>query len=419
MNTYGLKTSFRALRYRNYRLFFGGQAISLIGTWMQRVAMSWLVYRLTNSAFLLGMVGFVGLIPTFLLVPIAGVLADRWSRHRIMVVTQTLAMIQAFTLALLAIAGLITVWHIIALSIFLGVVNAFDTPVRQSFVVEMVEGKEDLGNAIALNSSIFNVAQLVGPSVAGVLVAVVGEGMCFLLNALSFIAVIGALLAMKVPHREADPEKKNVLQGLKEGFTYAYESIPIRTILLMLSLISLVGMSYTTLMPIFAKDILRGGPDTLGFLMASTGVGALIGAAYLASRKGTIGLGRQIPLAIVVLGVSVIAFSLSRNLWLSLVLVLFAGLGRIVQTASSNTVLQTIVDEDKRGRVMSFYAMSFMGMAPFGNLIAGSLASTIGAPNTVLLCGLACLVGALLFARRLPSLRAAVRPIYARMEAVT
>jgi len=224
---------------------------------------------------------------------------------------------------------------------------------------------------------------------------------------------------MKVPHREADPEKKNVLQGLKEGFTYAYESIPIRTILLMLSLISLVGMSYTTLMPIFAKDILRGGPDTLGFLMASTGVGALIGAAYLASRKGTIGLGRQIPLAIVVLGVSVIAFSLSRNLWLSLVLVLFAGLGRIVQTASSNTVLQTIVDEDKRGRVMSFYAMSFMGMAPFGNLIAGSLASTIGAPNTVLLCGLACLVGALLFARRLPSLRAAVRPIYARMEAVT
>jgi MFS family permease len=412
----GLQLIFRALHHRNYRLFFGGQGISLIGTWMQQLAMSWLVYRMTNSAFLLGVVGFLGQIPAFLLSPFAGALIDRWNRHRILVGTQSLAMIQAFILALLTLTGTIAIWHIIILALFLGFVNAFDMPTRQAFVVEMVETGEDLGNAIALNSFLFNGARLVGPSIGGILISLLGEGMCFLLNGISFIAVIAALLAMKMTKREIRSKSSHVLQGVKEGFTYAFGFPPIRFLLLLLGLVSLTGMPYTVLMPVFAKNILRGGPHTLGFLLGASGVGALVGAIYLASRKSVLGLGRLITIALNIFGIGLIAFSISRTLSLSLLFLGFTGFGMMVQMASTNTVLQTIVEEDKRGRVMSLYTMAFMGMVPFGSLLAGSLASKIGAPGTIMISGVACILGSILFARKLPLLRELVRPIYIEKE---
>jgi len=402
-----------ALQYRNYRLFFGGQGISLIGTWMQRIAMSWLVYRLTNSAFLLGVVGFTGQIPIFLLTPFAGVLADKMNRHRVLIVTQTLAMIQALILAFLVFTGTVAVWHILSLSIFLGLIDAFDMPVRQSFMVEIVQTK-DLGNAIALNSSIVNSAQLLGPSIAGILIASTGEGMCFLLNGISYLFVIVSLLAMKITSRKMETQTTRVLKGVREGFSYVFGFTPIRSVLLLLALISLVGMPYRVLMPVFARDILHGGPDTLGFLMASSGVGALVGSIYLASRKSVLGLGKWIALASSIFGIGLIAFSLSRVFWLSLFLILLSSFGMMVQMASSNTVLQTVVDEDKRGRVMSFYAMAIRGMAPFGSLLAGGLASKIGAPHTLMIGGVSCVLGSLMFAAKLPLLREMVRPVYVR-----
>jgi len=417
-NAIDLKLVLPALQYRNYRLFFGGQGISLIGTWMQRIAMWWLVYRLTNSPFLLGVVGFTGQIPIFLLTPFAGVLADRMNRQRVLVVTQTLAMIQALILALLVLAGAIAVWHIIFLSIFLGLIDAFDMPVRQSFMVEIVQTK-DLGNAIALNSSIVNSAQLLGPSIAGILIAAMGEGVCFLLNAISYLFVIVSLLAMKITLKKMETQNTHVLQGIREGFSYAFGFMPIRSILLLLALVSLIGMPFRVVMPIFARDILHGGPHTLGFLMGSSGLGALGGSIYLASRKSVLGLEKWIALAASVFGIGLIAFSLSRVFWLSLFLILLASFGVMVQFASSNTVLQTIVDEDKRGRVMSFYAMALRGMAPFGSLLAGGLAGKIGAPNTLMIGGVSCFLFALVFARKLPLLREMVLPIYVRMGIVS
>jgi MFS family permease len=414
-NEGGIKRILRALQHRNYRLFFGGQSISLIGTWLTRVATSWLVYRLTDSALLLGVVGFAGQIPTFLLAPFAGVLVDRWNRHRILVITQTLSMIQSFLLAILALTGVITVWYIIILNVFQGLVNAFDTPARQSFVVEMVEDKKDLANAIALNSSMFNSARLLGPAVAGVLIATVGEGICFLIDGISYLAVIASLLAMTITVRKAEKTVPYVLHGLREGFSYAFGFAPIRAILLFLALVSLMGMPYTVLMPVMAKDVLHGDAHTLGFLTAASGMGALTGAVYLASRKSILGLGKIIALAGSGFGLGLLAFSFSRLLWLSLLLMLLTGFGMMVQMASSNTVLQTIVDDDKRGRVMSFYAMAFLGMAPFGSLFAGGLASKIGAPPTIMIGGIACIFGAMMYARKLPSLREKVRPIYVRM----
>jgi len=407
-----LKLIFRALSHRNYRLFFGGQGISLIGTWMQQIAMSWLVYRLTDSALLLGVVGFTSRIPTFLLASLAGVLADRWNRHRVLVITQTLSMIQAMILAILVLTGAIAVWHIIFLSLSLGLINALDIPTRQSFVVDMIEKREDLGNAIALNSSIVNGARLIGPSVAGMLIATLGEGMCFLLNGLSFIAVIFALLAMKITPKKREAQSSKVFQGLKEGFSYAFGFAPIRSVLLLLGLVSLMGMPFTVLMPIFAEKILHGGPQALGFLSGATGVGAIAGSIYLASRKSVLGLGRIIVISSNLFGIGLIGFSLSRLFWLSLLMMLLTGFGMMVEMASSNTVLQTIVEEDKRGRIMGFYTMAFMGMVPFGSLLAGTLANNIGAPNTVMIGGVACILGSVLFAKKLPSLRRIARPIY-------
>lgn len=412
----GLSFMLRALAHRNYRLFFSGQSLSLIGTWMTRIATSWLVYRLTGSALLLGVVGFAGQIPSFLLAPFAGVLVDRWNRHRLLVATQVFAMLQSLALAILALSGLIKIWHVIFLSILQGVINAFDMPARQAFVVEMVEKREDLANAIALNSSMVNAARLLGPSIGGILIAAVGEGWCFMVDGVSYLAVIASLLAMKLEVRKARPAKERSMLGeILEGWRYASGFAPIRNVLLLLALVSLVGMPYTVLMPLFANEILRGGPSTLGLLMAASGVGALGGAVFLAGRRSVLGLGKYIPLMAGAFGAGLIAFSFSRWLWLSLVLMVVTGLGFMVQMAASNTVLQTIVEEDKRGRVMSFYTMAFMGTAPFGSLLAGTMAERIGAPRTLLFGGLGCIAGALWFARTLPSLRRDVRPIYIKI----
>ncbi len=411
----GARRILRALRHRNYRLFFGGQSISLIGTWLTRVATSWLVYRLTKSALLLGVVGFAGQIPTFLLAPFAGVVVDRWNRHRILVVTQILAMLQSFLLAALALTGVIAVWHVVILSIVQGIINAFDTPARQSFVVEMVENREDLSNAIALNSSMVNAARLLGPSAAGILIAAVGEGLCFLLDGISYLAVIASLLAMRVAPKAAVTSQLRVLQEMREGIRYAIGFAPIRAVLLLLALISLMGMPYTVLMPVFATDILHGGAHALGFLMAASGMGALVGAVFLAARKNVRGLGKIMSRSATLFGLGLIAFSLSRRYELSLFLLSMIGFGMMVQTAASNTVLQTVVDDDKRGRVMSFYTMALLGMAPFGSLFAGAFAGKIGAPMTIMIGGIACVLGAMVFTRKLPALREVVRPIYVRM----
>lgn len=405
---------FRSLQYRNYRLFFGGQSISLIGTWIQRIALPWLVYSLSGSPFLLGVVGFASQIPALLLSPLAGVVSDRKNRHRILIITQTLSMIQAITLSLLFLTGNIKVWHIIILGTLLGCVNAFDMPTRQAFVIEMVEKKEDLGNAIALNSSMVNSARLIGPSIAGVLIATVGEGICFLINGLSYLFVIASLLMMKLSPQKEKLQTSKVWQGLREGFSYAFGFPPIRFIILLLALISLMGMPYTILMPVFVKEILHGGSHMFGFLIGASGIGALIGAFYLASRKSVLGLEKIIPLATAVFGAGIIAFSFSRLFWLSLFLMFLTGVGMIIELAASNTILQTIVDDDKRGRIMSFYSMAFMGTIPFGSLLAGGLASHLGADNTLLIGGIACFFGALLFTHKLPQLKKLIRPIYVK-----
>ncbi len=406
------KFALRALHHRNYRLFFTGQTVSLIGTWMTQIATSWLVYRITGSAWLLGIVGFASRIPSFLLGPFAGVWVDRWDRHRTLVVTQILSMLQSFALAGLALAHIITIPEIICLGLAQGVINAFDMPARQAFVIQMVEDRADLGNAIALNSSMVNVARLLGPSIAGVIIAVVGEGYCFLIDGFSYLAVLASLLAMHIAAVERPHVEKAIWQELKEGWTYVTSFVPIRSILLLLALISLVGMQYTVLMPIFAVQVLHGGAHTLGFLMGASGVGAIAGAMFLATRKNVLGLGRLVPFASAVFGTGLIALGLSRVLWLSLALMLFVGGAMMTQMAASNTILQTIVEDDKRGRVMSFFSMAFLGMAPFGSLLAGALAHKIGAPRTVMISGTLCIAGAAWFASQLSAIRKHVHPIY-------
>lgn len=402
----------RALRSRNYRLFFGGQSISLIGTWMTRIATSWLVYRLTDSAVLLGVVSFAGQIPAFFLAPIAGVWVDRWDRHHTLVVTQVLSMLQSLALAILALARIINIWEILALALVQGIINAFDMPARQAFVVEMVEHREDLGNAIALNSSMVNAARLVGPAIAGMVIAAANEGYCFLVDGISYVAVIGSLLLMRISGATARSTSQNVLEELKEGWAYVRDFVPIRSILLLLGFVSLVAMPYTVLMPIFATSVLHGGPHTLGFLMAATGAGALAGAVTLAIRKTVLGLGRRIVVASALFGGALIGFAFSRSLWLSLVLLAITGYGMMQQMAASNTILQTIVDDTKRGRVMAYYSMAFMGMTPFGSLMAGAIAARAGAPATVVIGGALCLAATGWFLRELPEIRALVRPIY-------
>ena len=407
----------RALRYRNYRLYFTGQSISLIGSWMTRIATSWLVYRLTGSALLLGLTGFAGQIPSFVLAPFAGVLVDRWNRRKLLVVTQILALLQSLTLAVLTLTHRITVTEIIWLSIAQGLVNAFDMPGRQAFAVQMVDNKADLGNAIALNSSMINAGRLIGPALGGVIIAAVGEGYCFLIDSISYIAVIASLLMMRltVTAEQVNRGREGMVKQLREGWSYVSQFTPVRNILLLLAFVSLVGFPYTVLMPVFATKTLHGGPATLGILMAATGVGALAGAITLANRRSVLGLGRVIPQMAALFGAGLIGFALSRNIWVSAVLLVATGFGFITQLASSNTLMQTIVDDDKRGRLMSYYTMSFQGTAPFGSLLAGVVAHRFGAPVTLAIGGAGCIVGAILFSRALPDFRATLRPIYTRM----
>jgi MFS family permease len=414
-----IKIAFRSLRYRNYRLFFSGQSVSLVGTWMQRIAMPWLVYHMTGSAFLLGIVGFAGQIPTFILSPVAGVFTDRWSRYNVLFITQVLSMIQAFILAWLCLAGTIRIWEIVVLSILLGCVNAFDVPARHSFVIDMVEKKEDLGNAIALNSLMFNGARLIGPSVAGVMLASMGEGVCFLINAISYVFIIISLLMMKVRQKEITKKDTHIFDELKDGLSYIFGYAPIKHLLVLLTITSLMGMSYTVLMPVYAKEILHGESHTYGFLMGAAGFGALMGALFLASRESVIKLGKIVPASAILFGAGLITLSFSGNFPVSLVLMLIIGLGAMMQTAASNTILQTITDDDKRGRVMSFYTMAIMGTAPFGALIAGTLAKIIGTPATIFIGGVASVSGALIFLRKLPRLKIIVRPVYVRMGLIT
>jgi MFS family permease len=374
--------------------------------------MPWLVYRLTDSAFLLGLVGFSGQIPTFILAPFAGVITDRWNRYTILIVTQILEMIQALTLAVLFFTETIEVWQIIVLSAILGTINAFGMPTRQAFLVEMIEDRNDLGNAIALNSTMVNGARLIGPSIAGMLIAATNEGICFLLNGISYLFVIISLLLMKISPKEMKHKSKQIWHGLKEGFSYTFGFLPLRFIILLLGLVSLMGMPYAILMPVFATKILHGGSHTFGFLMGASGTGALIGALYLASRKSILGLEKIIPFSAATFGIALIVFALSKIFLLSMVLMFITGFAMMLQLASSNTILQTIVDDDKRGRVMSFYTMAFVGTAPFGSLLAGWLATSLDAPNTLIIGGISITLGALIFTAKLPILSNLVRPIY-------
>jgi MFS family permease len=391
----------RAFRYRNYRLYFAGQGFSLLGTWMQTTALSWLVYRMTGSAMLLGVTGFVSQLPALLFTPFGGVLADRLDRRRLLLWTQVLAMFQATALAALVLAGVIAVWHIIALSFMLGLVNAFDVPARHSFLAEMIEDREDIGNAVALNSTMFHGSRLVGPALAGVLISAFGEGVCFAVNALSYLAVIAALAAMKIKSVERRHSGNAVRSELGEGLKYALASAPIRNVLLLVGLVSLAGMPYIVLMPVIARDILGGGPGTLGLLMATSGFGAFAGTIFLASRRDTAAFGKVIYGAVILFFAGIFAFAMSRSLWFSLLCLFVAGFGIVSQVAAGNAILQTIVDEDKRGRIMSLFNLAFLGMAPFGNLIAGGLASGIGVPATLIVCSVVCLAGSLRFAGRL------------------
>jgi MFS family permease len=404
------------MRHRNFQLFFGGQLISLIGTWMQSVAQSWLVYRLTGSSLLLGSVGFASQFPVFLASPLGGIVADRYNRHRVVIATQSASMVLAFILAALTLTHRINVTEIFVLAILLGIVNAFDLPGRQSFLVEMV-GKGDLMNAIALNSSMFNGARIVGPAIAGILVARIGEGWCFFANAVSYIAVIAGLLLMQVAPRTVRPIE-SPLAHVIEGFRFVRHTAPIRDLLLLVGLVSLVAMPYTVLMPIFADKILHGGARGLGILMGATGVGALLAALLLAARSGVHGLGRWVTLACAGFGVSLIAFSLSRNFWLSAALLVPAGFSMMLQMSSSNTLIQSMVRDDLRGRVMSVYAMMLIGMAPFGALFAGALADRVGAPVTVIMGAVACLGGAAIFGLHLPKIRDEARRLIVAQQMV-
>jgi MFS family permease len=408
-----LKFAIRALRHRNYRLFFTGQTLSLIGTWMTQIATSWLVYRITKSALLLGLVGFSGQIPSLFLSPFGGVWVDRLNRHRVLKITQTLSMLESFVLSALALSSRITVIDIVLLTMFQGAVNAFDMPARQSFLVEMIEDRADLANAIALNSSMVNSARLLGPSIAGVVIAIAGEGYCFLIDGFSYIAVIASLFAMRIHPSIASPRaRKHVLTELREGFRYVADFAPIRVILTLLACISLTGIPYSVLLPMFAGGILGGGPHTLGFLTGCSGVGALVSAIALAMRKSVLGLVRVISIVAFTFGAGLIAFGLSNHLWLSMPLMMVTGFSMMQMMAASNTVLQTIVDEDKRGRAMSFFTMSFTAVMPFGSLVFGALANRIGAPKTVICGGLLVMLAGAWFAVQLRTVREAMRPIY-------
>jgi MFS family permease len=402
----------RALQHRNYRLFFAGQTVSLVGSWVTRIATSWLVYRLTGSELLLGITAFAGQIPMLVLAPFAGVLADRWNRHRMLVATQVLSALQSLALGVLALGGRITVAQVIALQLVQGVINSFDTPARQAFVVEMVDDRADLPNAIALNSSMFNASRIIGPSIGGAVIAAVGEGWCFILDAVSYVAVIVSLLAMRLPARPPQRERARIVDELRGGFGYVFGFAPVRELLLNVALVGTMGMPYAVLMPVFAAKVLHGDAGTQGLLMGASGVGALAGTVYLASRHTVVGLGKVIVASTLMLSAGLIVFSFSHTLLVSLAVLPFVGAGMMLQAASANTILQTVVEEELRGRVMAFYSVAVLGTMPIGSLIAGIVANRIGAPRTIFIGAIACIFAALWFASRRPLLARHVRPIY-------
>ena len=410
-----LSHAWRALRHRNFQLFFFGQSISVVGTWMTRLATSWLVYRLTHSALLLGIVGFAGQIISFALGPFAGVWVERLDRRKLLVWTQAAAAIQSLAMAALTLAHVITLWEIIALAALQGLINAFDMPARQVFLVQMIEDRNDLSNAIAINSSMANGARLIGPAIAGLVIGALGEGWCFLIDGVSYFAVIASLLLMRIRPPGLPRHRAGMLLQMREGWDYVRAFRPIRAILLLFALLSLMGYSYAVLLPIFAGQVLHSGAATLGWLTGASGVGALVSALSLALRKSVVGLTRMLQLASAMLGLALILFGLSHTLWLSLVLMVFVGFGLIQSASVSNTIIQALVPEDKRGRVMSYYTTAFFGAAPFGSLLAGALAHRIGAPHTVIITGAFCMAGSLWFTLELPKIRVIMRPIYQQM----
>jgi MFS family permease len=410
--------AWRALRHRNFKLFFFGQSVSMTGTWMTRLATTWLVYHLTHSALLLGVVSFAGQIVAFLLAPVAGVWVERLNRRKMLVWTQAAAAGQSLALAALTLAHVITLWEIIGLSALQGLINAFDMPGRQSFLVQMVEDRNDLSNAIAINSSMANGARLIGPAIAGLVIGAAGEGWCFLIDGFSYFAVIASLLLMRIRPMEIGRNASSMLEQMREGWDYVRTFRPIRTILLLFAMISLMGYPYAVLLPVFAGQVLHGGATTLGWLTGATGIGALVSALSLAVRKSVVGLTGMLQVAAAMLGVALILFGVSHTLWLSLVLMVFAGFGLMQVAAASNTIIQSLVPEDKRARAMSYYTTAFFGAAPFGSLLAGTLAHRIGAPHTVMLSGAFCIAGSLWFAFELPKIGAIMRPIYQGMGLV-
>src|SRR5712692_9847419 len=405
----------RALRVRNYRLYVAGQSVSLMGTWMQRLALSWWVYQRTHSALALGLVGGVGQLPALLLAPLAGALVDRWDRQRLLVVTQLLAMLQALGLAWLVLAERATLWHMLLCSVLLGMINALDMPARQALVGELVAQPVDLSNALALNAAITNGARLLGPALAGLVIVRLGEGICFLLNGLSYLALLAAVRAMRLPPHPTAPPRTPLLAEAHAGVRYAWGFTPVRAILLLLTVANLLGMPYQVLMPVFATDILHGDAHTLGRLTAASGVGAILGALYLASRDSVLGFGRVLVLSTGLFGLGLVGLSYARHEGVAWLMLIGASGGMMVLSTTSQTVLQTIVDAEKRGRILSLYTMVFMGTAPVGSLVAGSMATQLTAPQMVRIGGLCCLVGALVFARYLPLLREMIRPIYANL----
>jgi MFS family permease len=408
--------AWRALHHRNFRLFFVGQSISLIGTWMTKLATAWLVYRLTHSALMLGFVSFAGQIISFILGPFAGVWVERLDRRRLLVWTQAAGAVQSLALAALTLTHVINLWEIIALSALQGLINSLDMPGRQSFLVHMVEDRADLGNAIAINSSMANGARLIGPAIAGLVISVVGEGWCFFIDGISYFAVIASLLMMRIkPRSIRRPTAASMFEQMREGWDYVRTFRPVRSVLLIFSLLSLMGWPYAVLLPVFAAQVLHGGPHTLGWLAGASGIGALGSGLSLTLRKTVVGLTRMLQIAAALLGSALILFGLSHTLWISLILLVFAGFGLMQGAAVSNTVIQSLVPEDKRARVMSYYTMAFFGSAPFGSLMAGALAEHIGAPRTVIITGAFCVAGSVWFSIQLPRINSAMRPIYEEM----
>jgi MFS family permease len=416
VNNAKLTLVFRAFQYRNYRLFFSGQIISLMGTWTQQVALGWLVYRLTNSPFLLGFVAFSGQIPIFFISPFAGAIADRFDRRKLLLGIQTLSMIQALLLAALVLSGAIRTWHMAALSLFIGILNAFDIPTRQSFVARIVEKKEDLGNAVILNTAMFTSARFIGPSIAGVLISAFGEGICFLVNAASYIGILIALCAIRTPPKEERARKRPILHEIREGVSYVLNFLPVMAILILLATFSFAGSPYIVLMPVFARDVLHCNAQTFGFLMSASGSGAVAATIYLASKKNAAGLLKLLPVAIAICGASLAAFAFSCDMRLSVTLLFITGFVEFAQVASSNAIIQSVVDEDKRGRVMSLFAVALVGTMPFGSLLSGALAAKIGVQYTLLSGALICMAGGAVFALRLPRLSSILQPIFSRTQ---